>query len=112
MDATKAHVHGVWRDVKVGTIFAGEASYDPQGKREADQAIRPMAVARLAEAEAFVSYYRLEAVKQGALRAQERYVRQRAKLPGMRWKDGLNAVLAVRAHWLNQTFDSCVLPFA
>ncbi len=235
MDATKAHVHGAWRDVKVGTIFAGEASYDENGQREADQAIRPLAVARLAEAEAFVSSYRLEAIKQGALRAKEClclsdagnwiydrlksefprligivdwfhardhllklshllfgegteaartwfekqqtilwnqggkgmvaalqrsrklgahdhpevtvhreyfvrhqhkmdypryraagyqigsgilesncdvYVGQRAKLPGMRWKDGLNAVLAVRTHWLNQTFDSCVLPFA
>lgn len=235
MDATKAHVHGAWRDVKVGTIFAGVASYDEKGQRTADEAIRPLAVARLADAEAFVSYYRLEAIKQGALRAKERiclsdagnwiydrlkhefpklvgivdwfhardhllklshllfgqgteaastwfekmqtilwnqggkgivaalqrlrklgphgdpeaivhreyfvhhqhkmdypryraagyqigsgilesncdvYVGQRAKLPGMRWKDGLNAVLAVRAHWLNHTFDSCVLPFA
>lgn len=235
MDATKAHVHGAWRDVKVGLIFAGEASYDAQGQREADQAITPMSIARLADADSFVSYYRLEAIKRGALRAKERiclsdagnwiydrlksdfpkligivdwfhakdhlatlsnllwgegneqasvwlekmktvlwtqggkgvvtalqrspklrthanldvtahrdyfvrhqhkmdyptyraagyqigsgilesncdvYVGQRAKLPGMRWKDGLNAVLAVRAHWLNQTFDSCVLPFA
>lgn len=40
------------------------------------------------------------------------YVGQRVKLPGMRWKDGLNAVLAVRAHWLNQTFDTQVLPLA
>lgn len=235
MDATKAHVHGQWRDVKVGTIFEGEACYDEKGERQADEAIAPTAVARLAEAEAFVSYYRLEAVKRGALRAKERlclsdagnwiydrlksdfpkligivdwfhakdhlttlshelcgegseaahawfekmktvlwtqggkgvvaafqrnpkirthknpkvtthrdyfvrhqhkmdypsyraagyqigsgilesncdvYVGQRAKLPGMRWKDGLNALLTVRAHWLNQTFEAQVLPFA
>lgn len=58
MDATKAHVKGQWRDVKVGTIFQGEPLYNAQGQREADQAIAPTAFARLTDAESFVSYYR------------------------------------------------------
>ncbi len=43
--------------------------------------------------------------------AGKEYVTQRAKGSGMRWKGGLNPVLALRCHVLNETWERGVIPF-
>jgi hypothetical protein len=39
------------------------------------------------------------------------YVTQRVKGSGLRWKGGLNPVLALRCHVLNETWERGVVPF-
>lgn len=72
MDGTMVHVHGEWREVKVGTIFAGEPCYDEQGRRQTDEAIDAMSFARLTDAEKFAALYHIRAIQRGALRVKER----------------------------------------
>ena len=43
--------------------------------------------------------------------AGKEYVSQRVKGSGMRWKGGLNPVLALRCHMLNETWEQGVIPF-